>query len=405
MPKGCRSKGQKSGSKKSLPEEQVDRISSLPDDVICHILSFLPTKDAVNTSVLSTRWRSLWTSVSTLDFEDNWPCFPRKTYASVLGSIIVQRKATCIKKLILSNYNRSFNIDMISTLVSAAVTQNLEEMHLLCYYFLEAALPNTLFTCKTISVLNLSLGWTINLNHISSFHLPSLKVLHLSLLYLVDDESMMRLFSGCPVLEELCYEEVKSNNSTSFKICVPSLKKLHLKSHDKRVQIVTPSLEHLRVQETKVCNSLVGNLPNLVQARVDVYFDQREKEYVSKFFDGICQIKFLWLSTYTVEVLADAGFGFPEFHNLVRLELCLSTIDSNFLIQLLAKCPNLEILDIDKVNKSGVALGQFTPSPPQQIGLELLHYKLTYPGARAPHFANVVETVGFGSMKFTERAY
>ncbi|KAL2589627.1 hypothetical protein AAZV13_13G241100 [Glycine max] len=343
-----RNNGQKSPTKPKAA--QLDRISSLPDEIICHILSFLPTIEAVTTSVLSTRWRSLWTLVLTLDFDDNWPCFFNTTFASVFGSILAQRKAKCIKRLCLYNYSKPFSLDLIGSLVSTAVAQNLEEMDLICNYYFEVTLPNTLFTCKTISVLKLSLGLTINLNNISSIHLPSLKVLHVDVLYLVDDESIMRLFSGCPVLEELCYEEVKSNNSTSFKICVPSLKKLHLKCHDKRVQVVTPSLEYLQVQETKVRDSLVGNLPNLLQAHADIYFDQHEKEYVFNFFNAIRQTKFLGLSTYTIEALTDASFGFPEFHNLVHLQLCLSTIDSCSLIQLLlARCPKLEILDIDKL--------------------------------------------------------
>ncbi|KHN36811.1 FBD-associated F-box protein [Glycine soja] len=271
-----RNNGQKSPTKPKAA--QLDRISILPDEIICHILSFLPTTEAVTTSVLSTRWRSLWTLVLTLDFDDNWPCFFNTTFASIFGSILAQHKAKCIKRLCLYNYSKPFSLDLIGSLVSTAVAQNLEEMDLICNYYFEVTLPNTLFTCKTISVLKLSLGLTINLNNISSIHLPSLKVLHLDVLYLVDDESIMRLFSGCPVLEELCYEEVKSNNSTSFKICVPSLKKLHLKCHDKRVQVVTPSLEYLQVQETKVHDSLVGNLPNLLQAHADIYFDQHEKE-------------------------------------------------------------------------------------------------------------------------------
>ncbi|KAJ1382089.1 Leucine-rich repeat domain superfamily [Sesbania bispinosa] len=48
----------------------ADRISTLPDEVLCHILSFLPTEEAIATSLLSRRWRSLWYSVPTLNFDD-----------------------------------------------------------------------------------------------------------------------------------------------------------------------------------------------------------------------------------------------------------------------------------------------------------------------------------------------
>ncbi|XP_004305029.1 PREDICTED: F-box/FBD/LRR-repeat protein At5g53840-like [Fragaria vesca subsp. vesca] len=46
----------------------VDRISALPDDLIVSIVSLLPLKEATATSVLSTRWRHIWTFVTTLDF-------------------------------------------------------------------------------------------------------------------------------------------------------------------------------------------------------------------------------------------------------------------------------------------------------------------------------------------------
>ncbi|KAF6173058.1 hypothetical protein GIB67_038868 [Kingdonia uniflora] len=47
-----------------------DRISSLPEVILSHILSLLPTKYAVATSVLSTQWKYRWTSITNVDFND-----------------------------------------------------------------------------------------------------------------------------------------------------------------------------------------------------------------------------------------------------------------------------------------------------------------------------------------------
>ncbi|WCJ28580.1 F-box/RNI-like superfamily protein [Euphorbia peplus] len=47
-----------------------DMISKLPDSILCHILSFMPTKYSVQSSILSRRWRFTWTSVSVLDLSD-----------------------------------------------------------------------------------------------------------------------------------------------------------------------------------------------------------------------------------------------------------------------------------------------------------------------------------------------
>nr|POE57837.1 isoform 2 of fbd-associated f-box protein [Quercus suber] len=50
---------------------EVDRISILPDSLICHSLSFLTTKEAVATTLLTEATLD-WTMVPFLDFkEDN----------------------------------------------------------------------------------------------------------------------------------------------------------------------------------------------------------------------------------------------------------------------------------------------------------------------------------------------
>uniref|UniRef100_A0A8R7UP42 F-box domain-containing protein n=1 Tax=Triticum urartu TaxID=4572 RepID=A0A8R7UP42_TRIUA len=46
-----------------------DRLSALPDDLLCVILSRLKALQTVRTCVLSTRWRHLWRAVPRLDID------------------------------------------------------------------------------------------------------------------------------------------------------------------------------------------------------------------------------------------------------------------------------------------------------------------------------------------------
>ncbi|KAL8485542.1 hypothetical protein ACS0TY_027728 [Phlomoides rotata] len=47
---------------------EEDRISELRDAILLHILCSINIKEAVQTSILSKRWKNLWTSMPDLNF-------------------------------------------------------------------------------------------------------------------------------------------------------------------------------------------------------------------------------------------------------------------------------------------------------------------------------------------------
>ncbi|KAL3740703.1 hypothetical protein ACJRO7_021903 [Eucalyptus globulus] len=49
---------------------RCERLCDLPDPLLHHILGFLPLKELIRTSVLTSRWRSLWASLPNLVFDE-----------------------------------------------------------------------------------------------------------------------------------------------------------------------------------------------------------------------------------------------------------------------------------------------------------------------------------------------
>ena len=263
----------------------TDRISNLPNSLLYHILSFLLTKEAVATAILSNRWKPLWTLVPTLDLKDNC-CKKPISFTYIVYRVLALHIAPSLRSFRLTWYSpcNSFHLD---TWIHAALARNVQQLHLEIYldgrqddnhvyvgnFF---RLPSSLFTCKTVVVLELSGG--IVLNPPPSFQFASLKILRLSKIRYGSTNNISTLLSACPVLEDLSVVRECTENVIGLIINVHTLKRLHieLKSYkpeppDYYLKIHTPALEYFRFSGHLRNIVFHEKLAHLIEACVDIY--------------------------------------------------------------------------------------------------------------------------------------
>ncbi|XP_059623854.1 putative FBD-associated F-box protein At5g56410 [Cornus florida] len=262
-----------------------DMISSLPDCLLVHILSFLPTKYAVGTSILSSRWKHLWASVPTLDFDVNLRFKPVQSFLAsssnfmnFVDRVLLHHDLSCIQKFCLCTHSIDTYIgeSRIYTWISEAIERGVQELDIeFDQDTYDINLPLNLFTCPTL--VSLELRDRISFNVPRSVHFESLKVLHVSISY-PDNDLTQYLFCNCPVLEDLLIEgEVESNEELLFDVSTPSLTRFELDleaniSDDcaNKIVVNAPILEYLTLEDDYLPCYVLENLNSLVIAIVHV---------------------------------------------------------------------------------------------------------------------------------------
>ncbi|MFQ6669875.1 hypothetical protein Gotur_034959 [Gossypium turneri] len=123
-----------------------DRISNFSDHILCHILSFLPIKEAVRTSIISTKWRNLFASISIIEFDGDLLC-------RLTDRNIDSFKNFVDRLLKFPDQNDGDHDFDVSGWICAALCRGVKEIDLRLYN-LGNVLP-VLFTCH--SLVNLTL--------------------------------------------------------------------------------------------------------------------------------------------------------------------------------------------------------------------------------------------------------
>ncbi|KAJ0260289.1 FBD domain-containing protein [Hirschfeldia incana] len=332
------------------PNRYMDRISGLSDELLVRILTFVPTKVAVSTSVLSKRWEFLWTWVPKFEFVDY-------KYGSGLSvKDFINKNLPLLKPPVIETFRlkcfATFQPEDITRWVATTVSRCIAELDIDCGYCWYgepcSLLPSSLYTCESLVTLKLN-GDTILVDVPRTVSLPKLKTLHLIRVTYLNNDCFRLLISYCPVLEELMIERNGQDNMKTVAVISPSLQRLTLPighglpPFDAEYVIVTPSLKYFKLEEYMLNYSyLVRHMPEVEEADINVQY------YLFSIFDSITSVKRLSLCV-SFNIISDEYMYHDGifFSRLEELKLCIRfDYWSKLLFRLLHDSPNLRVLNL-----------------------------------------------------------
>ncbi|XWS09972.1 hypothetical protein CRYUN_Cryun39dG0035800 [Craigia yunnanensis] len=334
-------------------ENRIDKISKLPDELIEQILCFLPTKDAVATSILSKRWYPFWTKLPVLRLQDSIHCETRRQtmikFKQFVSRVLRRNKAVSLHKFHL-NCRPIYERRCFNTWVCSAINKGVQEIEISIsttpkhHNFLR--LPCQIFKAEKLKFLKLSGRILIDFpGESSSVCFPSLKTLHLFYVNIANEESFGKLFSGCLVLETLILETDDQEKTLNFKIWSSTLKSLSInfRYSEHKLEINAPALEYLNLEEYYHQVSFIGNLSNLIEAKINFNHGIRLNHLIRVLYN----VKFLSLASYWYSEQVPHGYAYPLFLNLVQLEILVGLPGWDVLSHLLTLSDNLAILVVE----------------------------------------------------------
>ncbi|KAI3931579.1 hypothetical protein MKW92_011181 [Papaver armeniacum] len=385
----------KKKGKKRGGSRRKNRISELPEHLIHLILSFLPTQCVVCMSVLSKRWRYIWTSIPVIDLRGfefpkivklektieeaervkNLHKLQDQSFMNFFDkklSLHHNRETGDVKKFYLDTRNRIYpEPEKLKEWLSALFTRhNLEEF----VFYAENSPDDGFFpstgTYASLTILDLDTWDPVYLPDAVNF--PNLKICKLmhADLYMYSDDPAQQFFSNLPVLEELELTDCQYwNMSYQLIISAPSLKYLSIIGpresttfdddfpiYGFTINIFAPNLQFLRYMDVSADDYILHRFESLVDAEID--FDRCDTDIpmpqeivpiTTKVLKELYNIKHLTISGATFKELLfpdDLFTNWPTFHNLVHLEFTskISFSKNKNLLNFLRISPNLKTI-------------------------------------------------------------
>ncbi|KAJ0666160.1 putative F-box domain, leucine-rich repeat domain superfamily, F-box-like domain superfamily [Helianthus annuus] len=273
--------------------EGYDRLSSLPDDLIHKILSFISIKHAIKMSVLSSRWRYIWTTLPYLNFSQQ---NLRTSYAppKFVMDVLTHRNNLIGLSSITLSYGR-FDWLSIEKNLSYALRYDVQQLKLKSLYGHDITGPDSLYKSQSLKHLTLyGIYWVPLLTPTSKWELLGLTTLHLMYVTLYNDntdDKCIGLFSKCVNLKSLTLSHCTMRGSEGFRICHPRLS--HLRIYDAKEKLFRGD------QAVHISKDTLHSLENL-----DIGTLKADASKIFGLLQHLHGVKFLALNVELVEFLS-----------------------------------------------------------------------------------------------------
>ncbi|KAK7315137.1 hypothetical protein VNO77_33669 [Canavalia gladiata] len=313
-------------------ELKMDIISTLPNCILLYIMSFMTTKEAIQTCVLSKRWKDLWKYLPTL-IASNMHFQKDSFFKNFVVNVLLHRDHSSALRNISVEHKGYGPPQLLAKLVKYATSHYVEQLKIDTFVYARAkrriVFSRSMFSSHSLKYLDISFrdsSRTITLP--KTLNLPMLIECHLKDVAFSSGRNRAKPFSGCKQLKTLVINNCTLENAQTLCIFNDSLSNLTiwfgiLFDHSYKVKISAPNLKSFTfvscLNASNTTHQLFkNNLEFLEEARIEVLCSKvslKIANTLKSWLKKLSNVKSLTLCSETLKVLSSIS-NFPNIESL-----------------------------------------------------------------------------------------